>query len=330
MGKRIDTDEFIRRSRLVHGNKYDYSKTHYVRAKDKVCIICPIHGEFWQLPFAHFWKGGGCKKCAMDALTTNKPKTKEQFVSDARNIHGDKYDYSKVEYKGCFDKVCIICPKHGEFWQTPDCHLHSGGCPKCKGDKISSLKKKKLGDFISKANEVHNNKYDYSKVEYKTTHTKVQIICPEHGDFEQTPYVHLSGCGCPKCNSSKLENELDKCLNEENIEHIDRKGHSWLLNENTNHLLTLDFFIPKYHIAIECQGEQHYEVIEHFGGEEKLKKTKKYDKLKKELCRKNGVTLIYYLDKKYNKYLEEDDIYFNDVNGLIDYIKNGETQTVCK
>ena len=321
MGKRIDTEEFIRRSRLVHGDKYDYSKTNYVRAKDKVCIICPIHGEFWQLPFAHFYVGGGCKKCAMDALTSNKPKTVDKFIEEARNTHGDKYDYSKVEYINSHYKVCIICPEHGEFRQTPDSHIRGCGCQECKKESIGNKKRKKVEEFISEANFVHNNKYDYSKVQYTNTHKKVCIICPIHGDFWQEPNIHLDGCGCPKCSSSRLEKSVEDVLNKENIEYIERKGYHWLLNEETNYPLTLDFYLPKYNIAIECQGKQHFISIEHFGGDEKFEKRIKYDKLKKELCSRNGVKLIYYLDEEYNKYMKNDDVYFNNIDDLISYIK---------
>ena len=323
MGKRIDTEEFIRRSKLVHGDKYDYSKTNYVRAKDKVCIICPTHGEFWQRPFAHFYWGGGCKKCAMEALTSNKPKTTEQFISDARAIHGDKYDYTKVEYKDCKTKVCIICPKHGEFWQTPDIHINfKSGCQKCKSEKITDLKRKPIEQFVEEANLVHSNKYDYSKVVYTNIHEKVCIVCPTHGEFWQEANIHLDGCGCPSCVNSTLENKLESVLAENGIEYELRKHHDWLLNEETNYHLTLDFYLPQYSIGIECQGEQHFVPIEYFGGEESFKKTKKRDALKKQLCKDNGIKLIYFLDKEHNKYMHDDDIYFNDAEELIKYVKN--------
>ena len=326
MGKRIDTAEFIRRSRLVHGDKYDYSKTNYVRASDKVCITCPTHGEFWQLPFAHFYRRGGCKRCAMEALTSNKPKTLEKFIEDARAVHGDKYDYSKVDYKDCKTKVCIICPIHGEFWQTPDIHVnYSCGCQKCKIDKVSLLKRKPIERFIEEACKVHDSRYDYSMVEYKNTHEKVCIICPKHGEFWQEPNIHLDGCGCPSCANSMLEMTVEDALKENGIEYELRKYHPWLLNEETNYHLTLDFYLPRYNIAIECQGEQHFEAVGYFGGKENLEKTQKRDITKKQLCKDKGVKLIYFLDKRNNKYMKDDDIYFNDVNDIIMYVKEMET-----
>lgn len=125
-----------------------------------------------------------------------KKLTQEEFIKKAQKVHGDKYDYSKVDYKTNKDKVCIICPEHGEYIQRPDMHIYGQGCPRCKTDKLSSNKE----TFVEKARKIHGeNKYDYSKVEYINAKTKVCIVCPIHGEFWQTPNVHLGGKGCPKC-----------------------------------------------------------------------------------------------------------------------------------
>ena len=198
------TEEFIRRAKEVHGDKYDYSKVEYINAKTKVCIICPEHGEFWQIANRHL-SGCGCPKCV------GKNKTTEEFIRRAKEVHGDKYDYSKVKYVNNSTKVCIICPEHGEFWQKPAGHLRGCGCPKCKG------KNKTAEEVIEKARKVHGDKYDYSKVVYKGMHTKVCIICPEHGEFWQTLSNHLKGCGCYKCGRTKkgnyilVQKYIDKC-----------------------------------------------------------------------------------------------------------------------
>ena len=130
-----------------------------------------------------------------------KKKTKEEFIKEATEKHKGKYDYSKVEYVNNKTKVCIICsnPEHGEFWQSPSVHLRSGGCPKCGQIVRNDSKRLSLLEFIKKSRKVHGDKYYYSKVEYVNAHTKVCIICPEHGKFEQKASVHLSGYGCPKC-----------------------------------------------------------------------------------------------------------------------------------
>ncbi len=198
IGRDKTTEDFITEAKNVHGDKYDYSKVEYINTKNKVCIICPKHGEFWQYPDNHI-KGKGCKKCGIENSANKKRDEAEDFILKAKEKHGNKYDYSKVEYIDAKTKICIICPEHGEFWQTPNKHLSGQGCPKCKYQKIGDALKKPMEDFLKKANDVHGNKYDYSKIEYVDAKTKVCIICPEHGEFWQIPYNHLKGHGCPKC-----------------------------------------------------------------------------------------------------------------------------------
>ncbi len=118
----------------------------------------------------------------------------EQFIQKAVKIHNDKYDYTLVNYKNTHTKVTIICPIHGNFDMKPNSHISSKqGCPKCAN------KHKTLEDFVIKSNTVHHNKYDYSKFKYINTHTKGIIICPIHGEFEQSPASHQSGQGCKRC-----------------------------------------------------------------------------------------------------------------------------------
>ena len=193
--KKKTLKEFINQSKLVHGDKYDYSKAEYVDARTKICIVCPKHGEFWQKPADHI-RGIGCEKCKFEKIALNNTYTTDVFITKCKNKYGDKYDYSKVEYKDNKTKVCIICPEHGEFWQTPNKFLSGRACVKC-ADEERRLRKEK--SFIERSKEIHNNKYDYSKVKYINNHTKVCIICPEHGEFWQTPNGHLSGQGCNLC-----------------------------------------------------------------------------------------------------------------------------------
>ena len=200
----MTTERFITKAREIHGDKYDYSKVNYVDGNTKVCIICPEHGEFWQLPANHL-KGNGCPRCI-------GIYDKDDFITKAHKVHGDKYDYSKVKYVDAKTKVCIICPEHGEFWQTPTNHVHGHRCQKCGFDSISKTKSASNEEFISKAKEVHGDKYDYSKVNYKNATKKVCIICPEHGEFWQIPSKHLLGQGCPQCNRPNYmlkENKLN-------------------------------------------------------------------------------------------------------------------------
>ncbi len=188
--KRKTSEDFIRDAIRIHGNKYDYSKVNYVRNIDEVEIICPKHGSFFQKPVIHINSASNCPFCSPNAV-----KTKEEFINASKKVHGDKYDYSVVKYKTARLKVIIICPTHGPFAQVPFSHIIGNGCGACAGNvKLTT------NEFIEKATEKHGKLYDYSLVEYENIDTNVNIICPKHGSFEQTPYSHLnSKIGCPKC-----------------------------------------------------------------------------------------------------------------------------------
>lgn len=305
MRKKKTIEEFISEAKKIHGDKYDYSKSIYVNDKTKLRIICPIHGEFWQDPHTHL-KGSGCPKCHVGG----KHNT-EIFIKIAKEVHGDKYDYSKVNYINNYTKVCIICPIHGEFWQDPHTHLKGGGCPKCdKSYKLSTE------TFIEKAREVHGNKYDYSKVVYVNYTTPVCIICPIHGEFWQMPKHHLNGNGCQICKDSKLEKSVRELLDENKIFYIEKcnsKYFKWLGRQH------LDFYLPDYNIAIECQGEQHFYSINFFGGEEEYKMRLIRDKNKYKKCKNNNIRVIYYS----NLGIEYPYHVYENKNEILNAIKNG-------
>lgn len=129
--------------------------------------------------------------------------TTEQFIDRANAKHDYKYDYSNSEYINRNTKINIICSKHGEFLQDPYTHLSGSGCPKCGGERIGNSKRLDFNTFLDRANKTHDFKYDYSLVEYANTNTKVKIICPIHGIFEQIPHDHLDGRGCYQCGAIK-------------------------------------------------------------------------------------------------------------------------------
>jgi very-short-patch-repair endonuclease len=132
-----NTTEFIKKSKKIHGDVYDYSKVNYEYSDKLITIICKEHGDFLQQPGVHL-KGAGCQKCKRVKQT----KTSKYFVEKALQIHGDIYDYSKVQYSRAVDPVTIVCKKHGEFTQTPHNHIKGTGCPTCsesKGERKLSL-----------------------------------------------------------------------------------------------------------------------------------------------------------------------------------------------
>lgn len=203
MSKKLTTQEFIERAIAVHGNKYDYSKVVYVDNKTKVCIVCPVHGDFWQTPSSHL-TGKGCKMCGYDIAVKKNTLTKEMFIERSIETHGNKYDYSKVIYTNILTKVCIICPEHGDFFQRPNDHINGKGCPICGNERKRIARTNTTKDFVQRASEIHDNKYNYSKSVYVNNRTPLCIICPNHGEFWQSPSSHLMGRGCPICSDTRL------------------------------------------------------------------------------------------------------------------------------
>lgn len=132
--KKVNTENFVEKARAVHGERYDYSKSIYKSTHSKICIICSEHGEFWQTPANHL-RGSGCPKCKAKKSKESQIKDTSWFIDKAKIVHGDKYDYSKVNYIGAVNKVSIVCPKHGEFKQQAESHLQGSGCPLCNSKK---------------------------------------------------------------------------------------------------------------------------------------------------------------------------------------------------
>lgn len=197
MRPRMKQEDFIIKSKTIHGGLYNYSKVKYIGNKDKVIIICKEHGDFEQTPNNHLY-GQGCYKCKNNSQKSNL----KIFIEKSIESHGYRYDYSKSEYKNTRTDITIICKRHGEFLQKPDKHILGQGCNKCKIE-CNTLTNEY---FIKKSILKHVDKYNYSKSSYKYTNKKVIIICKEHGEFLQTPMTHISGSGCPKCTFNSKKN----------------------------------------------------------------------------------------------------------------------------
>lgn len=292
---RYSTEEWIEAAKKIHGNKYDYSLSEYRTARDKIKVVCHEKDEFghehgvFEIRATNHLSGIGCPKCG-----GRYQMTKDEFVEKARKVHGDKYDYSNSDYKKSNVKIDIICPKHGVFSQVPSSHLMGCGCPKCNKGVVFSL-----DEFLSEARKIHGDKYDYSKVEYTNVKSKVEIVCRRHGTFIQTPEVHLRGCGCPKCKSSKLEDIVMKKLNELNLNYVYQSKVLDLGNQ------TVDFYLEDIGVIIECQGEQHYRPV-HFSNldgvkspREALADRKKLDKEKFVKATDMGIDIVYFTIPSY-------------------------------
>ncbi|MDR0676087.1 MAG: hypothetical protein LBF97_03485 [Elusimicrobiota bacterium] len=279
------TEEFIKRSKIIHNNKYNYNLVKFINNKTKVKIICPIHGVFKQIPYSHL-KGHGCKRCAEQEKANNKKYSTNEWIQKVNKLHNNKYDYSLVEYKNSNTKIKIICPIHGVFEQMAGNHLQGQGCFKCKNEQQSINNRKPQEQFIKEAQQIHNNKYDYGLVKYIGKKNKIKIICLKHGIFEQRAGDHLHGHGCPKCQNSKGEEQIEKILIENNIHFISQYKFNDCKNKRK---LPFDFYLPEYNTCIEYQGEQHFKPK---FGEKSLEQIQFTDKIKKEYCIKNNIKLI--------------------------------------
>jgi len=296
---RYNTNEWIEKTKKVHGERYDYSKVVYVTNNTKICIICKEHGEFWQTPSNHI-KGKNCPKC------TGHFMDKDFFLEKVKEVYKDisgnpLYDYSLINYIDSSTHITIICHKidsstgkeHGEFSKTPNKHLGGQGCPLC-GNESGGLKNRLTNEeFLKRA---FTDKYEYL-TEYVRAKTKIHIQCKKcRHKFWQEAFSHLSGCGCPICNESKLEKEVAKHLNEQEIKHEKQKRFDWLERQS------LDFYLTDYNIAIECQGIQHFESKDFFGGDNGLVEIIKRDNRKLKKCLSNNIEMIYVIDNE--KYLD--------------------------
>lgn len=248
-GRGLTNEEIIENFKSIHGNFYDYSKVNFSKMHSKITIICPEHGEFEMTPAKHML-GHGCRHCG-------KKMTKNQFIEKSKETHGEKYDYSLVEFKKVTDKVKIICPEHGEFQIEARQHYRGCGCQKCGYEKLTVLKKHNKDAFIKKAKEIHGDKYDYSKVEYVNNSTKICIICPEHGEFWQTPGNHINNeNGCPSCYNN-IRKDI-KCLT--NQEFIEK---ATLVHGNKYDYSNINYLNSQVKISIRCAKHGYFWQLPH-------------------------------------------------------------------
>ena len=206
-GKRSTTAKYIEKAINKHGERYDYSKVVYTHSMESLEIICREHGPFNIMASSHL-SGKGCQKCGRDKTKG----TTEEFLTKAKEIYGDRFDYSHTVYVNLRTKLEIICRKHGPFSLKPYAHLTgNGGCRVCSGNKPLSTT-----EFVDKAKVVHLNAYDYTKTTYKSARTKVIVICKDHGEFLVTASEHLKGSGCIKCvhkaNTLTTENFIQRSI----------------------------------------------------------------------------------------------------------------------
>jgi len=301
-------EEHITDFKKIHGNKYDYSKVNYINNTTKIEIICLIHGSFFITPFNHK-QGTICFKCLYNS---KKNKYLQNSINDFKKIHGNKYDYSKVNYINNTTKIEIICPIHGSFWQTPNAHKKHG-CKYCK-----SFCKKTQDEHINDFKKIHGNKYDYSGISFKNTITKIEILCNQcKKSFSQKPNDHKQGHGCPYCAIKIKESKGERKIREYLEEHCINYKQEYSFKNSSISRLRFDFYLVDLNILIEYDGQQHFEAVMIFGGEESFKKTLKNDILKNNFCLKNNIDLIRikYSDYKYIENILKNNKIFLEKNG---------------
>lgn len=287
--------DFIKRATTKHNNFYDYSKVNFVNMSTKVTVICPKHGEFFPTPSSHVNGKTRCPKCAMEDTRLSDKTFKKMLQLRFNNA----YDLSKVHYLGQKKKVIVGCSKHGFFKKEARLLLAGFGCPVCSHESVSKDTEK----FISDLKDVYGNDYDYSKVEYYNTKTKVKLICPRHGIFEKTPNSLLTDKGgCPVCKESNGERAIRIYLEKNNIEFV----REYKLD---GYLYRWDFYLPKQKLFIEFNGLQHYQPVEIFGGIKSLLEVKQRDAKKRSLAKKYKIKQIeipYYKYSKVNDILDKE------------------------
>ncbi len=302
--KRYTVNSFIQQAHLIHNKKYLYDKIQYKNNRTPILIGCITHGYFLQIPYLHL-KGNGCKKC------------KFNFIIRANLVHKNKYNYNNINYINSNTNVMIVCNIHGQFNQNPFVHLKGGGCPKCGCIIAANKHRISLEDFIVRANNIHDNAFDYTECNYIHMHTKVIIICKNNHHFEQEPANHLQGHGCPKCKESRGEKRVRQCLIKHKISFIQEyriklgKGYK-----------SFDFYIPDYNMIIEYNGQQHYIPVD-FGATkpdadlDNLKRNLISDKQKKQYCLDNN---IQHVEIKYWEY--------DNINNILDFVLRSNVKHV--
>ena len=287
-------------AREVHGDQYDY--LGFDEETGEYIMYCHVkdengkeHGIFKQTR-GHHLDGQGCPVCRYIKSAAHKRKSLETLKKDIAEIIPDRnYDYDFDSYVAYNQEMRIYCHnrdkdgnEHGWFTMEPRRLLnryHPQGCQKCGREATANAKRVTPEQFIERATALHRGKYKYKAEDYKGYFEDMQMLCPIHGYFSQTPANHLQGQGCPFCKESKLEIEIRNFLDDNKIEYIAQYRVYWLGK------MSLDFYLPKYFAAIECQGKQHFNIG---GWSEPFDVIKDRDQKKAELCKLHNVSLFYF------------------------------------
>ncbi len=324
-GKKFCLEDFIERANKVWNNKYDYSKVEYTGASNKVCIICSEHGEFWQTVSNHLKGQCGCKQCRGKSKDFEVIRTFEDFKKQAEKKYGNKFDFSKVEWKGSREKICIICPEHGEFWTLPrQFLLNKTGCPKCMHGLRYTQE-----EFIEACKKNHTIQYDYSKTVYTGSINKIIVTCPKHGDFQMMASTFKACSNCPECCIDNLKLTTEEFIARAKAIHGNRYDYSKTKYVNSytkititcpkhgdfeclpgNHLKGCDCFLCALENKVPSKGEI---FVEQYLMQNKIPYRKQYKLTVPEIARKSKLIIVDFFVKYKNKQ------YFIEYNGKQHY-----------
>lgn len=280
---------FINEANKKFNGRCDYTFGNYVNMHTPMTMYCPIHKHFTQKPMDHLKSKYGCPKCGISTIGDSRKMSHIDFKIKAKKIHGDNYDYNNINYIGYDIPMDIYCNVHKvTFSQKPSTHLQGKGCPICAKEKHKLSHTKTESTFLEQSLNKHGDRYDYSKVKYTHTNSKVSVKCRVHGIFEIRPSKHLEGVGCPKCSISKGELSIVNYLDKNNIQYV----REYRLD---GYKYRYDFYLPQYSTFIEYHGMQHFIDIGFFNKgsiKNNLKRQQRNDKIKMELAKRNNNNMI--------------------------------------
>lgn len=309
-------DEYKIKLFKIYGNLYDYSKVNYVNSHAPITLICKKHNYEITLPAYYFnipSKYSLCPLCKKEEMDKNHLN---HFIELFNKRHPDLIGiYSNIHFIEN-RKIEFECPVHGTV-QSAACTFLERGCRKC--NRKNTDRNYTPTEFVTILKEIYKDKYDYSKVEYKTFGDKVCLICPKHGEFWRLPPRLLEGRGCPKCKESLLENELINYLDKLQIHYIYQYRNRSILGQRS-----IDFYFPQYSAGIECQGKQHFDKDSKFNENVDIEEVYKNDKYKYDICLENGIKIYYFSHSKPSTYQYIDKIYTNKETLINSIINNHE------
>lgn len=323
MGKKLTKEEFEERVKIKSNDTIDVSEFNFINTQKEGKCVCKICGNVWYPKAYSILQGHGCRKCYDKRNSDNRKidlsKIQERIDKTTSNAHiiGDYIDTKH--------KCLAQCDKCGNIWEAmPSDLLRGHSCPKCGREESSENERITNKEYIDRCYSIYGDEYDLSELNYTIMRDDVYPICKKHGKFSINAYQFLKGNGCKKCRMSGGQRKLSKFLKDNGIIFYEEYNKfDWLTRKNSGRM-SFDFFIPSLNIAIEYQGKQHFEKVDRFGGEEGLRLTKERDAYKRDICRENGVKLIYFIPYKYEKYMTFEDIYFTENNKLLEYLKYDE------